>query len=128
MTNKRNKYLIISISTIILGLLLTSFYRPYIYRNNLYDFGFSDVIGSLVSVIGFCTFVWSNTDYSNKIKNLHILIATFIYAILWESLGYFGLFGTFDKKDVLASIISGLFTYIIKILVEKNHSDNKYLC
>ncbi|TXK73899.1 hypothetical protein [Mesonia sp. HuA40] len=120
---KKKKYLIICVFTITLGVVLTVFYRPYIYNNNIYDFGFADVIGSLVSVIGFCTFIWTNKDYSSKIKNSHILIATFIYAILWEALGYFGLYGTFDQKDILASIFSGFLTFVIKTYIEKKYSN-----
>lgn len=85
-----------------LGLLLSVTYRPYVYKNNINDFGFADVIDSLVSIIAFCTFFWSQGEYSNKIKNLHIVLAVIIYGIIWESLGYFGLYGTFDGNTIMA--------------------------
>ena len=115
---KRKIYLRISIAVIAIGIILSSFYRPYIYRNNISDFGFADTIGSLMSVIGFCTFVWSRKEYSNRIRNIHITLATFIYGILWEFLGYINLYGTFDKKDIVAAAISGIFTYFIKTYIE----------
>lgn len=115
---KRKIYLRISIAVIVTGIILSSFYRPYIYRNNISDFGFADTIGSLVSVIGFCTFVWSRKEYSNRIRNIHITLATIIYGILWEFLGYIKLYGTFDKKDIVAVAISGIFTYFIKRYIE----------
>jgi len=115
----KNTYLTISIFILISGFILSTIYRPYIYRNNIFDFGFADVIGSLVSVIGFCTFVWSQKDYTNKIKNKHIVLATFIYAILWELAGFFNIYGTFDVKDIIAGFLSGLITYLLKVIVEK---------
>jgi len=115
---KRKIYLRISIAVIAIGIILSSFYRPYIYRNNISDFGFADTIGSLMSVIGFCTFVWSRKEYSNRIRNIHITLATFIYGIFWEFLGYINLYGTFDKKDIAAAAISGIFTYFINIYIE----------
>lgn len=118
---KRKIYLKISISFALIGILLSLIYRPIIYKNNIFDYGFADVIGSLVSVISFCTFVWYHKEYSNKIKNSHILIATFIYGFFWEFLGYLKLYGTFDPKDIIAAIISGIFTYFIKTYIE-----NKY--
>ncbi|WOC40473.1 hypothetical protein [Polaribacter sp. HL-MS24] len=123
---KKQVYLRISICFALLGLLLSIFYRPYIYANNVSDFGFADVIGSFVSVISFCTFVWCNKEYSNKVKNSHIFLAIFVYGVLWEFLGYLKLYGTFDKKDIFATIVSGLLTYFIKMVVEKKY-DKKYL-
>lgn len=110
-------------------MLLSLFYRPYIYKNNIFDYGFADVIGSLVSVIGFCTFVWYYQEYSDKAKNNHIILATIVYGILWEALGYFNLYGTFDKKDVVAVMISGIVTYFTKTYVENkyNYRNNKCL-
>ena len=122
MSAKQKLYLKIVIIIPLIGLFLTAFYRPYIYSHNINDFGFADVIGSLVSVIGFCTLIWYYKDYPNKTKNLHIIIATFIYSIVWEAFGYFNIYGTFDKKDVIASIISGFITFLIKKLVETKFS------
>ena len=111
-------YLKISLFVIVSGLLLSFTYRPYIYRNSIADFGFADVIGSLVSVIAFCTLVWSQKDYTNKEKNQHIILATIIYAVLWELAGYFNIYGTFDIKDVVAGFLSGILTYILKNVIE----------
>ena len=84
---KRETYLTISIAVFAIGIILSSLYRPYIYRNNITDFGFADTIGSLVSVIGCCTFFWSRKEHPNRLKNVQILLATFIYGIFWEFLG-----------------------------------------
>jgi len=117
-SKNRNKYLSISVSIIISGFLLTIFYRPIINERNINDFGFADTIGSLVSVIGFCFFIWGFKDYSNIEKNKQILIVILIYAFIWEIFGLLKIYGTFDIKDMIAGVISGIMTYFIKELIE----------
>ena len=117
-SKNRNKYLSISVSIIISGFLLTIFYRPIINERNINDFGFADTIGSLVSVIGFCFFIWGFKDYSNIEKNKQILIVTLIYAFIWEIFGLLKIYGTFDIKDMIAGVISGIITYFVKELIE----------
>ncbi len=111
-------YLIVSTSVVLSGMILSWTYRPYIYANNINDFGFADTIGSLVSVIGFCCFVWAFKEYSNKEKNIHIILATIAYSFVWESLGLLGIHGTFDKKDIVAAFLSGLITFVVKNIVD----------
>lgn len=119
MNLKQKIYLASSILIVGSGQILNFFYRPYIYGNKINDFGFADTIGSLVSVIGICFFFWGIKDFTNKDKNKHILLATFIYAIFWEILGLMGIHGTFDWKDIIAGFLSGLLTFILKNIIEK---------
>ncbi|PID92906.1 MAG: hypothetical protein CSA94_02655 [Bacteroidetes bacterium] len=118
-------YLILSVSVVLLGLLLSWFYRPYIYSNNLNDFGLADTIGSLVSVIGFCCFVWGFKSYSNREKNKQIILATLVYSFGWEFAGLLGIYGTFDPKDIVAALLSGLLTFVIKEIVDRKPSKNQ---
>ncbi len=124
MIKKRKIYLYSSLTIVVVGLLLSWFYRPYIYTNKINDFGFADTIGSLVSVIGFCFFFWSFREYSNKEKNKHIVIATLIYSFGWEFFGFLGIYGTFDKKDIVAALFSGVITFITKEIIERIYSDD----
>jgi len=119
MTAKQKLYFKIGIMTPVAGLLLSAFYRPYIYAHKINDFGFADVIGSLASVIGFCCFVWAFKIFSNKEMNAQIILVTFIFSFLWEFFGYLNIYGTFDWKDVVAGLLSGLVTFFIKQSVEK---------
>lgn len=119
MQKKQKTYLTLSISIVIIALLLTYFYRPFIYNNNINDFGFADTIGSLASVLGACFFLWGVKIYSKREMNKQILMATFVYTILWESLGFIGIHGTFDWKDIVAGLISGGLTYVLKEVIEK---------
>lgn len=119
MSKKQKTYLAISILVFVAGQLLTHFYRPYIYRNNISDFGFADTIGSLASVIGSCFFFWGFKFYSNKEKNKQIIISMIVYSIIWETMGLIGLHGTFDLKDIVAVFISGILTFYSKEFIEK---------
>jgi len=116
---RKRIYLSISITVIVIGLILTKFYRPFINNSNINDFGFADTIGSLVSVVGFCFFIWSTKDYSNSEKNKHLILATILYSLVWEFFGYLKIYGTFDYKDIIAGLISGILTFMIKELIEK---------
>lgn len=119
MNKLRKTYLFISIAVFVLGQLLTHFYRPFIYKNQVNDLGFADTIGSLVAVISACFFIWSLKSFTPKEKNKHILIVTFIYSVLWESMGIIGLHGTFDYKDIIAGCISGVITYYLKECIDR---------
>lgn len=117
-------YLISAIVIVFSGLLLSVLYRPYIYSNNINDFGFADTIGSLIAVIAFCFFVWGFKEYSNKEKNKQIVIATLVYSFGWEFLSLLGIHGTFDKKDIVAALISGLITFLIKEIADRKKRNN----
>ncbi len=122
MLQKQKIYLKLGGFVISVGLILTLLYRPFIYSNNVNDFGFADTIGSLVSVMGFCFIAWYFKDYSNKKKNLQIIIITFLYSVVWESFGYLGIYGIFDWKDMVAVLISGILTFFIKTKIERRFS------
>ena len=111
---KRRMYFKFGATVLTIGFLLTIIYRPFIYDNKINDFGFADIIGSLISVVAFCFIMWSMKPYSSKEKNRHILITTFIYSFFWEFLGFINLWGTFDYKDVIAGLVSGFLTFIIE--------------
>ena len=120
MSKNQKKYLLISISIVIIAQLLTQLYRPYIYANGINDLGLADTIGSLASVIAACFFFWSFKNYSNKEKNKQIILFTLVYTIIWEPLGLIGIHGTFDWKDIVAGFISGILTYLLKEKIERD--------
>lgn len=113
-------YFSLSLATVFIGLILSFTYRPYIYSSQIKDFGFADTIGSLVSVIGFCFFMWSFKHYTNPEKNKQIIIVTIIYSFGWELLSYLGIHGTFDYKDIVAAFLSGFITFVLKEILSEN--------
>lgn len=120
MNSNQKVYLSFAILFSISGLILSLIYRPYVYEHNINDFGFADTIGSLVSVIAFCSLVWAFKPISNKEKNKHILYCILVYGFFWESLGLVGIYGTFDWKDICAVIISGIITFALKSIVDNS--------
>lgn len=117
MSKQQKVYLAISIFVALTGLILSIFYRSYVYANQINDFGFADTIGSLVSVVGFCFLAWSLKNYTDNQKNKQIILTTIIYGFVWEFFGYIEIYGTFDWKDIIGAIISGVFTFIIKEII-----------
>ena len=119
---ENNTYLKIGSVALLIALLLSIFYRPFIYRNNIYDYYFSDVIGSLFSVFTFCFLFWGfqKKKYSSKEKTIHILIATIIYAFIWEFMGFINVYGTFDTNDIYAGVLSGIITFLAKTIITRN--------
>lgn len=41
-------------------------------------------------------------------------------------MGLIGLHGTFDRKDIVASFISGLLTFLLKEIVDKKLITNRF--
>ncbi|TRX60407.1 hypothetical protein FNN09_20670 [Carboxylicivirga sp. M1479] len=119
MSRQQKIYLTTSICVVLTGLILSTFYRPYVYANQISDFGLADTIGSLVSVVGFCFFVWTFKNYTDSQKNKQIIIVTIVYGFVWELFGLIGIHGTFDWKDIVGAVISGIFTFLIKELIKR---------
>lgn len=105
------KYLFLSIIFFVLGLILSHTYRPYIYSNKIFDFHIADTIGNIVAVpAAVCFFI----ALSKKRINLEkLVIVAVISYIGYEFLGLFNLHGVFDFYDIMATIISGIITYLI---------------
>lgn len=121
LTKKNKVYLRIAVGIVITGLILATTYRPYIYINDINDFRFADTIGSLIAVPGFCFMLWGYREFPNSKMNIHIVLATLVYSIIWEPLGLIGVIGTFDWYDMIAAGISGVLTFIVKEIIERKY-------
>ncbi len=121
LTKKNKAYLRIAVVILITGLLLSTIYRPYIYKHNINDFKFADTIGSLIAVIGFCFMLWGFKEFSNSNMNIQIILATLGYSIIWEPLGLIEIHGTFDWYDMIAAGISGILAFIVKEIIERKY-------
>lgn len=121
MTNK-TKYLIWIIITICLlyGFFINTYYRPYIYKNTLSDFGIAD-IGNNIIIIPLTylltyvlrgKFIFSNTKdilFQFVILNGMEVLSVFVPNI-----------GTFDFKDIIALFLGAFFAYLIMIKLKLN--------
>lgn len=106
----------------ILGIVLSHTYRPIIYRNGIFDFHLADTIGSLVAVPS--STCLGLIFYSQQ--KLHKIVGASVASyILFEMFGLFNLHGIFDIYDIIATIVSGIITYVIIYKVMRNKEIDK---
>lgn len=97
----------------LLGLLLSSYYRPYIYYNKINDFGLADIGNNILFVPGvyfLLLFIRKKPSWG-IIKDIYYILTSLVLA---EILSFFikGI-GTFDFKDIIALSIGAGITYLI---------------
>jgi hypothetical protein len=119
MKNERKIALFISLLIFITGIILSHTYRKYVYVNKIYDFHLADTIGSWVCVPSASLFFYG---IRHKYSFRRCIISSTIAYILYEIMGLTGIHGTFDLFDIVAIIFSGLITFIIFLIIKKNHS------
>lgn len=116
-TTERKTALIASILLVLLCILLTKTYRPFIYKNNLNDFHLADTLSSWICVPAGSLFFWS---ISNA-KFIKCLICSLLGFLAYEFIGL-----TFDWFDIIVLFLSGGITYLVYIVykrkVLKNYS------
>ena len=113
-------YFIIFMITFVIAEIGRNFYRPYIYQNNINDFGFADSIGNSLGTIAIIFFVFSLVMREGFRKEPYFILALVGWLLLYESAqgllpGYY-----FDWKDVKATIVAGALSYLIYKLVNRN--------
>lgn len=101
-------------------------YRPYIYKNNIQDFGLADSIGNLGGIIVqiFVCLAIVNSPYKKGFNLILFLIAGYI---LYEFAQPYLPKGTFDCLDVYATVIGGLISLLLYFLIHKSIKQNKTL-
>jgi len=87
-------------------------YRPYIYSNHIFDYWIADTIGNFTGTIAivFFNLTISNPEYRIG-KYFSLLIA--IGLIVYELLQYFSPRSVFDWRDIIATLIAGLISFLI---------------
>ncbi|MDR2805455.1 MAG: hypothetical protein LBB85_07415 [Dysgonamonadaceae bacterium] len=97
--------LYISLFLVVIAILLTQTYRPYIYQNKIDDFHLADTLTSWVCVPAGSLFFWgiSHDRFSKG------FIGSWGGAVLYEWM--IGL--TFDWFDLIALFLSSGLTYLI---------------
>lgn len=110
---KQYHFLLIAMLLVTTALLLSFFYRPYIYQNHIFDYHLADTIGSLFSVPA-ATFFFRGIS-SKYTFNQFILITTLAY-LIYECLGLIYIIGVFDSWDVLAILVGALLTFVVNLL------------
>lgn len=99
-------------------------YRPFIYENNINDFGIADSMGNLGGIIVqifFGLFLINST----KKKGFRIISVFVIGYILYEIIQPILPKGVFDWKDVYGTIIGGVVGLLLFLLIHKVIKQNK---
>ena len=126
----RITYFITFITTFILTEIGRYIYRPYIYSNNIDDFGIADSMGNSGGII---VQIFFGLTLLNPPKNKApriIVFLTFGY-IVYEILQSILPKGTFDWLDIYGTLIGGVLAsilfLIIRLLVRNNHIIHRFL-
>ena len=93
-------------------------YRPFIYSNNIDDYGIADSIGNLGGIIVQIFFMLAILNSTRK-KIIRVIGFIVIGYILYEILQPFLPRGVFDWKDIYGTLIGGVISLIVLLLIKK---------
>lgn len=123
---KRIVYLITSI----FAFLATEFgrfvYRPYIYENNINDFGLADSVGNWGGIVVqiFFGLAILNSSYKKGFRLIGLFVVGYIvYEILQPVLPR----GTFDWLDIYGTLIGGAIGMILYLVINKLIGQNRII-
>ena len=91
-------------------------YRPFIYENNINDFGIADSMGNLGGIVVQIFFGLSILNPTRK-KGLRLIGFFTIGYIVYEILQLYLPKGTFDWKDIYGTVIGGFFSLLLFLLI-----------
>jgi len=123
---KRILYFLITIFSFLFTEAGRYIYRPFIYENNINDYGLADSIGNwggiLVQIFFGLTII--NPSFKLGLRIIEIIVIGYIiYEILQPYLPK----GTFDWLDIYGSLIGGFIGLILYYLIHKTVSNNKII-
>ena len=110
---KRNLLIVLLVMLIFINEVLYYIYRPFIYSNNIFDYGiadsFSNFIAVLINVVISMIF-YEKIKVPLEIAIFSISLGFIIYEILQ---GFIFTYGTFDIKDIIATLLGGIASYLL---------------
>lgn len=86
-------------------------YRPYIYKNNIDDFHVADTLGNTLGTLTTIFFLVALLSDDTKKGNFLIVLGT-ISVVVFE-LGHPLLGKPIDIRDVVATLVTGVFSYFM---------------
>lgn len=101
-------------------------YRPFIYENNIKDFGIADSMGNLGGII-VQLFFGLTIFNSTRIKGVRLIVFFVLGYILYEIAQPVLPKGVFDWKDIYGTIIGGLLGLLLFLLLHKVIKTNKII-
>jgi glycopeptide antibiotics resistance protein len=97
-------------------------YRPFIYRNQIADFGLADVIGNLLGTVAIIFFNLT-IAHATRMQSVRIIIFATAGVMIYELLQSILPRGVLDWKDVWSTPIAGLFSLLVVSLVWRRIPD-----
>jgi len=111
-------YLVVFMASFALTEIGREIYRPYIYLNDIKDFGFADTVGNLfgtVTQIYFMLFLLYPSYKNGKFFFPFFIIGYSIYEFWQLSLPC----RNFDWKDIIATVVAGLLSFVFYVRINK---------
>jgi len=116
--SKRIIYMVIAVLFFFLTEMGRNIYRPYIYTNNIDDYGVADSIGNSGGIIVQIFFMLAILNSPRK-KVFRVIGFIVIGYILYEILQPYLPRGVFDWKDIYGTLIGGVISLFILFFVKK---------
>lgn len=116
--SKRIIYFVIAILFFFLTEIGRNIYRPFIYANNIDDYGIADSIGNSGGIIVQIFFMLAILNSPRK-KVLRVIGFVVIGYILYEILQPYLPRGVFDWKDVYGTLIGGVISLFLLFFIKK---------
>lgn len=111
-------YYKISFLFLFLTSILGSFYRKYIYSNNIYDYYLADIHPNIGAVITASFLFMGYSRYKGHKDELKVILSVVIGFVVYEFIQITPLIGVFDLKDIIGTIIGGGLTFAIHKLIQ----------
>ena len=99
-------------------------YRPYIYENNIYDYGIADSIGNSGGIIVQIFFMLSVFNSKGK-KVFRVMVFLTLGYILYEIVQPYLPKGVFDWLDIYGTMAGGLIALLFYLFLTKIIKNNK---
>ena len=116
--SKRILYFVIAVLFFFLTEMGRNIYRPFIYSNNIDDYGIADSIGNSGGIIVQIFFMLAILNSPRK-KVFRVIGFIVIGYILYEILQPYLPRGVFDWKDIYGTLIGGVISLFILFLIKK---------
>ena len=100
-------------------------YRPYIYQNSIPDYGLADVVGNLLGTVTII-FMELGIIHANHAQARRITFFVTLGVALYELSQHILPRGVMDWKDLYATLIAGVFTYLLVIFIWKKAQPPKF--
>jgi hypothetical protein len=91
-------------------------YRPYVYQNGIYDFGFADVIGNLLGTVAIIFFALG-LNHANRVQSIRVIVFVTVGITVYELLQAVLPKGVLDWKDVISTPIAGFLSLLLVLVI-----------